>query len=268
MTKRLDGKVAVIVGGASGFGLATSELFASHGAHVVIAQRRYELASEVAGRLGGSAVECDITDFDLLETVTERIVAEHGRIDIGVNYAGYERGTPIKDLTPELLEPMVQVQLIGAIWFIRAMGNAMAANPNRSGGSIISTSSLTAHNPGRGLAGYAASKAGLEYVTRIAALEYGPDNVRVNCVAAHLIETPMTAGHFRNRLAIEAIKNQTPLGRMGHVSDIANAALFLASDESGYISGETIRVDGAAFTQKLPTALDYELLAKARPDLL
>jgi NAD(P)-dependent dehydrogenase (short-subunit alcohol dehydrogenase family) len=148
------------------------------------------------------------------------------------------------------------------------MANAMAANPDPGGGSIISTSSLTAQNPGWGLAAYAASKAGLEYVTQIAALEYGPDNVRVNCVAAHLIETPMTAAHFRNRLAIEAIRNQTPLARMGHVSDIANAALFLASDESGYITGETIRVDGGAFTQKLPTALDYELLAKARPDLL
>ena len=268
MSKRLDGKVAFIVGGASGFGLATSELFATHGAHVVIAQRRSKLASEVAERLGGTGVTCDITDFDQLEAVTAQVVADHGRLDIGVNYAGYEDSTLIRDLTPEILEPMVQVQLIGAIYFLRAMGNAMSENPDGSGGSIISTSSLTAQNPGRGLAAYASSKAGLEYATQIAALEYGPDNVRVNCIAAHLIETPMTAGHFQNKLAIQAIENQTPLGRMGHVDDIANAALFLASDESGYISGETIRVDGAAFTQKLPTVLDYELLAKARPDLL
>jgi len=265
MSKRLDGKVAVIVGGASGFGLATSELFASHGAHVVIAQRRSELAAEVATRLGGTGITCDITDFDQLESVTAQVMADQGRIDIAVNYAGYEKSTPISELTPDVLEPMIKVQLTGAIYFIRAMGNAMAEGP---GGSIISTSSLTAQNPGRGLAAYASSKAGLEYATQIAALEYGPNNVRVNCIAAHLIETPMTAGHFKNRLAISAIENQTPLGRMGHVDDIANAALFLASDESGYISGETIRVDGAAFTQKLPTALDYELLAKARPDLL
>lgn len=265
MTGRLDEKVAVIVGGASGFGLATSQLFAAEGAHVVIAQRRSELAAEVAAELGGSAVTCDITDFDQLEAVTAEIVEQHGRIDIGVNYAGFERSTPIRDLTPELLEPMVQVQLIGAIWFIRAIANAMSET---GGGSIVSTSSLTAQNPGVGLAAYAASKAGLEYVTQIAALEYGGDNVRVNCVAAHLIETPMTKQHFENKLAIEAIRNQTPLGRMGHVDDIAKAALFLASDESAYISGETLRVDGGAFTQKLPTALDYELLAQARPDLL
>jgi len=268
MSKRLEGKVAVIIGGASGFGLATSELFASHGAHVVIAQRRGELAAEVADRLGGTGMTCDITDFDQLGQVTDQIVADQGHLDIAVNYAGYEQSTPIKDLTPDILEPMIQVQLTGAIYFLRAMGNAMSENPGGTGGSIISTSSLTAQNPGKGLAAYASSKAGLEYATQIAALEYGPDNVRVNCIAAHLIETPMTAGHFENKLAIQAIKNQTPLGRMGHVDDIANAALFLASAESSYISGETIRVDGAASTQKLPTALDYELLAKARPDLL
>jgi len=268
MTDRLDGKVAVIIGGASGFGLATSELFASHGAHVVIAQRRADLATQVADRLGGTGAACDITDFDQLEQVTNQIVEQHGRIDIGINYAGYEQSTAIRDLTPEILEPMVRVQLTGAIYFIRAMGNAMSKNPDGTGGSIISTSSLTAQNPGKGLAAYAASKAGLEYATQIAALEYGPDGVRVNCIAAHLIETPMTADHFKNKLAIQAIENQTPLGRMGHVDDIANAALFLASDEAGYISGETLRVDGAAHTQKLPTALDYELLAKANPDLL
>ena len=266
MDKRLDGKVAVIVGGASGFGLATSELFAAHGAHVVIAQRRGELAAEVAERLGGTGVACDITDFDQLESVTADIIEEHDRIDIGVNYAGYEQSTPIRELTPDILEPMIAVQLTGALYFLRAMGNAMS--DHNSGGSIISTSSLTAQNPGKGLIAYASSKAGLEYATQIAALEYGPDNIRVNCIAAHLIETPMTAQHFKNKLGIEGIKNQTPLGRMGHVDDIANAALFLASDESGYISGETIRVDGAAFTQKLPTALDYQNLAAARPDLL
>jgi NAD(P)-dependent dehydrogenase (short-subunit alcohol dehydrogenase family) len=265
MSGRLEDKIAVIIGGASGFGLATSQLFAAEGATVVIAQRRSDLAREVAEQLGGTGVACDITDFDQLEEVTAGIVAQHGRIDIGVNYAGFERSTPIRELTPELLEPMVRVQLIGAIWFIRAMANAMSET---GGGSIVSTSSLTAQNPGRGLVAYASSKAGLEYATQIAALEYGPDNVRVNCVSAHLIETPMTKAHFENKLAIEAIRNQTPLGRMGHVDDIAKAALFLASDDSSYISGETIRVDGGAFTQKLPTMLDYELLAKARPDLL
>ena len=160
---------------------------------------------------------------------------------------------------------MVDVQLLGALWFIRAMAGAMATG---DGGAIISTSSLTAQNPAAGQAAYAMSKKALEYASEIAAVEYGPDNIRVNCIAAPLIETPMTREIFENRLVIEAVLNQTPLGRMGTMADIANAALFLASDEGAYISGQTLRVDGAASTQKLPTATDIGLLAKARPDLL
>jgi len=184
---------------------------------------------------------------------------------VAVNYAGFEQSTPIRDLTPEIWQPMIDVQLTGAVWFIRAMANAMA---DGAGGSVISVSSLTAQNPSAGQAAYAGSKKGIEYITEIAAVEYGADNVRVNTIAPHLIETPMTAGIFQNPLVIEAVRRQTPLGRMGHVDDIANAALFLASDESAYISGQTICVDGAASTQKLPTSDDYELLAKDRPDLV
>ncbi len=265
MSLRLDGKVAVIIGGASGFGLATAQRFAAEGAQVVIAGRREALAVEVGESLGGSGIACDITDFAQLNAMTDQVMADHGRIDIGVNYAGYEQAVPIRDLTPETLEPMVDVQFNGAVYFIRAMGNAMAAG---DGGSIISTSSLTAQNPSSGQAAYAGAKKALEYVTQIAAVEYGPDGVRVNAIAAHLIETPMTRQIFESALVVEAVKNQTPMGRMGTVADVADCALFLASDESTYISGEVIRVDGAAHTQKLPAPLDFKLLAKARPDLL
>lgn len=262
---RMQDKVAVVVGGASGFGLATSERFAAEGATVVVLGRRGEIAAEVGERLGGAGYACDISDFDAMNAAVDTVVANHGRIDAAVNYAGFQRNVPLRDMTPDIWQPMIDVQLTGAVWFIRAMANAMAET---GGGSIISTSSLTAHNPSAGQAAYAGSKKGLEYITEIAAIEYGAENVRVNCVAAHLIETPMTAEIFERKLIIEAVKQQTPLARMGHVDDIANAALFLASDESGYITGQTVRVDGGASSQKLPTANDYALLAQARPDLL
>ena len=262
---RLAGKVAVIVGGATGFGLATSQRFAEEGATVVVLGRRGDIAAEVGESLGGSGHACDITDFDQLEQVTADIMAANGKIDAAVNYAGFQQRVEIRDMTPDILRPMVEVQFVAALWFIRAMANAMAEG---DGGSVISTSSLTAWNPSAGQAAYAGSKKGLEYVTQIAAVEYGGDNVRINCVAAHLIETPMTAEIFQNQLVIEAVKQQTPLGRMGTVYDIANAALFLASDEANYISGQTICVDGAASTQKLPTAADYAMLAATRPDLV
>ncbi|MEL7156011.1 MAG: SDR family oxidoreductase [Actinomycetota bacterium] len=262
---RLEQKVTVIVGGATGFGRATAERFAQEGATVVVLGRRGDLAAETGRSLGGSGFACDLTDFEQVDAVTAEIVAEYGRIDAAVNYAGYQQHQELKDLTPDSLRSMVEVQFLAAVWFIRAMAEAMTGG---GGGSIISTSSLTAHNPVAGQVAYAASKKGLEYASEIAAIEYGPAGVRVNCIAAHLIETPMTADIFENRLVVEAVRQQTPLGRMGSVADIANTALFLASDESGYISGQTIRVDGAASTQKLPTTNDFALLAAAAPDLL
>lgn len=262
---RLEGKVAVVIGGATGFGLATAERFAAEGATVVIAGRRAALADEVGDRLGGSGVACDIVDDDQVAQLMTTAVDRHGRLDAVVNYAGFERSTPIRDLDVATLREMVDVQFVGAVSVIRHAANTMA---ERNGGSIVSVSSLTAHAPLVGQAAYAGSKAGLEYVTRIASVEYGPDNVRVNCVAPHLIETPMTERLFRSRLVVEAVRQQTPLGRMGDVTDVANAALFLVSDESGYVTGQTLRVDGGASNQKLPGAGDYEMLAKVRPDLL
>ena len=262
---RMQDKVAVVVGGATGFGLATAERMAAEGATLAILGRRGELATAVGERLGGSGHECDIVDYEQMHSATAEVMERYGRIDAAVNYAGFERSTPIRDLTPETWQPMIDVQLTGAVWFIQSMAGAMASG---EGGSVVSTSSLTAQNPSAGQSAYAGSKKAIEYITQIAAVEYGPDNVRVNAIAAHLIETPMTERIFKNKLVIEAVRNQTPLGRMGQANDIANAALFLASDEADYISGQTLCVDGAASTQKLPTGLDFELLAAARPDLL
>ena len=262
---RLEGKVAVVIGGASGLGLAAAQRFAAEGARVVVAGRRGETAESAGRSIGAWGMACDVTDDGSIAALVSAVVQREGRIDIGVNCAGYAESVPIRDLSPDKLEPMVAVQFTGAVYAIRHLCNAMAEN---GGGSMLSLSSLTAQNPAKGQAAYAGSKAGLEYVTRIAALEYGPLGVRVNCIAAHLIETPMTADLFAMPLVVEAMRLQTPLGRMGTVEDIASALLFLASDESSYISGETIRVDGAAHTQKLPSDRDYKMLAATRPDLL
>lgn len=261
---RLDGKNAVVVGGGSGFGLATAERFAAEGATVAVLGRRLDVANEVAQRLGGIAYQCDVTNFDQVNSVIDDLMATWDHLDVGANFAGFEGGSPIRDLTPETWQPMVDVQLTGAVWFMRAVANAMSSH---GGGSVINISSLTAQNPSAGQAAYAGSKAAVEYITKIAAVEYGPDNVRVNCVAPALIETPMTERIFKMPLVIEAVRQQTPLGHMGHVDDVANAALYFASDESGFVSGQTLVVDGASSTQKLPTRTDMANLAAARPDL-
>ena len=265
MAGRLDGKVALVVGGGTGFGLATVQRFAEEGAQLVIAARRVEVVEEVASAHGATAGFCDVTDDESVAAIVDTVVERHGTLDIAISYAGFQESVSIRDLTPDVMAPMVDVQFNGAMYFMRHTCNAMAAT---GGGSLINVSSTTAHRPVAGHITYAAAKAGIEYATQVAALEYGPDQVRVNCIAPHLIETEMTAEIFQHKLPIEAIKLQTPLGRMGSAMDIANCALFLASDEAGYISGQTIVVDGANSTQKLPTATDYEMLAAVRPDLL
>lgn len=256
----LDGTVAVVVGGHSGFGEAISRLFAAEGAGVVIAGRRREVVDEVAADVDGVGVACDITDDDQVQSLVETALGPFGRIDHVINCAGYEQSTPIAELTPDKLEAMHAVQIRGAMYCMRHFGNAM--RDGGRGGSFVSISSLTAQNPARGLAAYASAKAGLEYATKIAAVEYGDGGVRFNSIAASLIETPMTARVFEVGPAIQALEEMTPLCRMGSPSDIANAALFLCSDMGSYVTGQTICVDGGASLLALPTPQMYADVAR------
>ena len=251
-TGDLTDKVAVVIGGHSGFGEVISRLFAAQGAHVVIAGRRLDVVTSVAQSFGAVGLWCDITSDDQVQAVVAATVERFGRIDIAVNCAGIEQSTPLADLTPEKLDAMQSVQLTGALYCMRHFGNSIASHGD--GGAFLSLSSLTAHNPARGQIAYASAKAAVEYATRIAALEYGPRGVRFNAVAASLIETPMTSRIFSYQPVIQAFRELTPLGRMGSSDDIAKAALFLCSDAAGYITGQTLCVDGGASLLALPTA--------------
>jgi NAD(P)-dependent dehydrogenase (short-subunit alcohol dehydrogenase family) len=234
--------VAVVVGGHSGFGEAISRRFREAGATVVVAARRADMVD----------VACDITDDAQVQQLVSTVLERHGRIDIAVNCAGFEQSTPIAELTPDKIEAMHAVQLTGALFCMRHFGNAMADSGR--GGAFLSLSSLTAHNPAKGLAAYASAKAGVEYATKIAAVEYGDRQVRFNCVAASLIETPMTARIFQIEPLIQAFVELTPLGRMGTSDDIAGAALFLCGPDGAYITGQTLHVDGGASLLSLPSA--------------
>ncbi len=251
ITNLLEGRTAVVVGGHSGFGEAISRTFAEQGATVVIGARRRELVDEVAAQVGGIGAVCDITNDDDVQALVNLAVDRTGRLDVFVNCAGYEQSTPIAKLTPEKLASMHAVQIQGALYCVRHAGNAMRELGN--GGSFVSISSLTAHNPAAGMAAYASAKAGVEYATKIAAVEYGDANIRFNAIAASLIETPMTSRVFSIGPVVQAMVEMTPLGRMGSSQDIANAALFLCSELGSYVSGQTLCVDGGASLLALPT---------------
>lgn len=251
----MEGQTAIVVGGHSGFGEAISRTFADQGAHVVVAARRRDVVDEVAASIGGTGATCDITDDAQVQAVVSDTVEARGRLDAFVNCAGYSESTAIADLTPEKLSEMHAVQIQGAMYCMRHAGNAMRDLGH--GGSFVSISSLTAQNPARGLAAYASAKAGLEYATQIAAVEYGDADIRFNAISASLIETPMTAAAFTVGPVIQAMREMTPLGRMGTPQDIANAVLFLCSELGDYVTGQTICVDGGASLLALPTPQMY-----------
>jgi NAD(P)-dependent dehydrogenase (short-subunit alcohol dehydrogenase family) len=249
--KRFDDKVVVIAGGSSGLGLHVGRRFSEEGARVVLAARDPERLAAAAEEMGATAVGCDITNFDSVGALASQVVERFGHVDVAVNSAGFEQQTAIRDITPELLEPMVAVQFTGAVYFMRHMAGAM-----RRGGSLVTISSLTGVMVAENYAAYAGSKAGINHVTRIAAAEYGGEGIRVNAVAPTVVETPMTAHIFAIPAVQSAFLEQTPLGRMGELDDVSSAVLWLSSDESSYITGQVISIDGGTSTRKLPSNAD------------
>lgn len=267
---RLDGKVVVVAGGSSGFGEAAARRFLAEGARVMLAARGGEKLREVAqalaaeappgsgaahppgGAAGGGAVAaqpCDITDWAQCQALAEAALARFGRLDAAVNSAGYEDNAPVAELEPARVEKMVAVQFTGALYFIQHMAKAMAQG---GGGSIITVSSLTATLVAEGYAPYAGAKAGINHASRIAASEFGPQRVRVNVISPTTVETPMIAALFATPGVREAMIAETPLGELPGVEDVAGLLLFLASDESAFITGENIHIDGGGALRRLP----------------
>ena len=239
-----DGKVAVVAGGTGGFGESIAARLVRDGARVVIAARDEGRLKQVAESIGARALRCDITCSGDVRKLAEQVVTEHGGLHIAINAAGYEDFSPLAALEPERVESMVAVQFTGALYFLQHMANAMAADARSPGGSIITISSLTATLVAEGYAPYAGAKAGINHASKIAASEYGAQRVRVNVVSPTTVETPMVAQLFATPGVREAMVAETPLGELPGVEDVTNAVLFLASDESAFITGENIHIDG------------------------
>jgi 3alpha(or 20beta)-hydroxysteroid dehydrogenase len=230
----LEGKVAVITGGAGGIGSATARRFAQAGARIVVADSRD--GSAIAGELGGRFVATDVSDEGQVKALMEAAAGEHGRIDIVINNAGRPAGgAPIADTSPDVFHAGFDTNALGVVYGIKHALPHMQA-----GGAIVNTASLAGLQGMYGSAPYVASKFAVVGITKTAALELAGRGIRVNCVCPGNIATPMGAGP-----EFLAVTNaMTPLGRAGRPEEVAALFHFLASDEASYITGQAISIDG------------------------
>lgn len=245
---RYQGKVCLITGGAAGIGKVTAKKFADEGAQVVICDLDEENGLQVATEIGGDFYLVDVSDRQAVQNWVDEVVGEHERVDILINNAGVLRdGLLVKVKDGELVKQMpetdfdlvIRVNLKGVFNCTQAVTPVMI---KQGGGVILNVSSVVGLDGNFGQTNYVATKAAVVGMTKVWARELGRSNIRVNAVAPGFIATEMVKAMPEKIL--EGMMGHTPLGRLGQPEDIANAFLFLASDEASFISGAVLRVDG------------------------
>ena len=247
--KRLEGKSAVITGAASGIGRATSLLFAQHGANVIVVDRSPDVqaTADAINKAGGRAVVrvADVSKEAEVEAFIQAAVSEFGGLDIVYANAGVSGGLPrYDDLTAADWMNILSINLIGPFLAIKYAARVMVP---KGKGSIICTASVAGLRSGAGGPPYSASKAGVISLVQTSANQFGGTGIRINAICPGLIETGMTQPIFERARAhgSEAkIGQLNPLRRYGVASEIAHAALFLASDDASYVNGQALAVDG------------------------
>ena len=242
---------AVVVGGGSGIGAACAVRLASDGYAVVVADRDLGAAESVAARLAGDghvARAVEVTDETSVAALFEGLDVVHAV----VNSAGTSTLGEVKDLPVDQFRAVVDVNLVGGFLVLQ-----QAARHLVRGGAVVSLTSLNARQPGGGMSAYCSAKAGLAMLTEVAALELGPAGIRVNAVSPGLVVTPLTAP----AMDIPGVKDDyvanTPLGRPGTPEEVAAAVSWLCSEESSWMTGEVMDLNGGAHTQRYPDLLGH-----------
>lgn len=254
MSGRLQDKVALIVGSARGIGKGIAQRFAEEGARLVLADSEAEAGQATADELGAAFIRTDISQMNDAEAAVALALKHHGRLDIVVQNAGIYPWQLIENTSPDDWDRVMAVNLRGTF---NATLAALAPMKAQSYGRMLYTSSITGpHVTSPGHGHYAASKAGINGFIRSAALEFSGYGITVNGVEPGNILTEAIELH-RGAAYIKNMEDSIPLGRLGSPRDVANAFLFLASDDASYITGTTIIVDGG---QLLPEGKDFRLL--------
>lgn len=251
---RLQGKKALVAGaaGRNNMGQAIARRFAAEGASVAVAGRHRDVLEELAGEIGGIAIEADMTDCLSIFAMVEQAVSGLGGLDIAVNATGWGLLKPFLETTQEELDRIYALQLRGPFQLFQALVPAMT-----NGGSIIQISSATATIQFHDHSAYMATKAGTDHLIRCIANEFGERGIRANSISPGVTETPMTAEAAAVPGLLDAFLPGYPLGRIGTCDDIAAACVFVASDEC-FMTGQNLQVNGGLTLRRNPTKAEIE----------
>ena len=251
----LKGRGAVVTGAASGIGKAIATAFIDAGAHVLLCDVNGGALDAAACELGhrARARVCDVSDEAQVEGAMREARAAFGSLDIVVNCAGFGAITPLIELTAEKWKAVHAVTLGGVFYGVKHGARQMLEQGRP--GVIINISSVNGRQPGEGQAAYCAAKAGVDMLTRCAALELGAQGIRVVGIAPGMVETPLTRHELENPVMRKIFLGVIPMGRPIDAREIAAAAVFLASDGARSINGDTIAIDGGSLTRGYPALL-------------
>lgn len=254
--ERVKGKVAIVTGGAQGLGKAAVQVLAGEGAEVILTDMNVVTGNATAAEYGATFMPHDVREEGQWEELMADVLASYGRLDILVNNAGVFNNCPVDEMCVEDFRRVVDINLTGCFLGCKHGVRAMKKNTAGVGGSIINLSSVTGLRGQIGGAAYTASKGGVRLLTKTVAVENAGIQIRCNSIHPGTMYTPMVEALFDAAGdAAEAIKaqieGQTPMGRMGEARDIADMVLFLASDDSKYVTGAEMVVDGG-MTAGLP----------------
>ncbi|MBW3697733.1 SDR family oxidoreductase [Vibrio sp. T187] len=240
--EKYQNNVVLITGGGTGIGKATAATFIGQGATVVITGRRQSVLDQAVQELGSQAyaIAGDITQPGEPARVIEEVISKFGRLDVLVNNAGTGNMGPLSGTSDEMIDNIYRTNVFAPLALIREATAHLA----KTKGVVINISSVTSSGTMPGVVAYASSKAAIDHITKLLAVELGPLGIRVNAVAPGLTDTDISAEVKSNEAMLGMVISQTPLGRLGDPKDIANAVMLLSDNRAGWITGQCVQAGG------------------------